>query len=154
MAAQRRHFLHEESTHIVRANALICEGDVNGAGLACTRMAKSVLDAGWSSFRSMLCYKAIRHRARFVETNERYSTQTCSVCEARGGPSGLKGLGVRTLVCDGCGTLYDRDINAGWNSLRSGRNIALQRLEIPAFRLGKMLSLGEQSCLHQSFLSR
>jgi transposase len=111
---------------------LICVGDVNSAALARTKMAKSVLDAGWSAFRSMLSYKtAMRRGARFVDTNERYSTQTCSVCSARGGPSGLKGLGVRSWECDGCGTLHDRDTNAARNILRSGRNIALQRTEIP-----------------------
>lgn len=131
VAAQRRHFLHEQSTRIVRENALICVGDVNSAALARTKMAKSVLDAGWSAFRSMLHYKALRHAAVFVEANERYSTQSCSVCGARGGPSGPKGLRVRAWVCDSCGTLHDRDTNAALNILRSGRNVALQRSEIP-----------------------
>ncbi|MDO9713127.1 RNA-guided endonuclease InsQ/TnpB family protein [Paracraurococcus lichenis] len=36
VAAQRRHFLHEQSTCIVRENALICVGDVNSVALACT----------------------------------------------------------------------------------------------------------------------
>lgn len=130
IAAQRRHFLHEQSTRIVRENALICVGDVNSAALARTKMAKSVLDAGWSAFRSMLRYKAMMHGARFVEANERHSTQSCSVCAARGGPSGPKGLRVRAWVCDGCGTLHDRDTNAARNILRSGRNVALQS-EIP-----------------------
>jgi putative transposase len=131
VAAQRRHFLHEQSTRIVRENALICVGDVNSAALARTNMAKSVLDAGWSAFRSMLHYKAIRHGAQFVETNEQYTTQTCSSCGARGGPSGPKGLRVRSWVCDGCGSLHDRDTNAALNILRSGRNIDRQRTEIP-----------------------
>jgi putative transposase len=131
VAAQRRYYLHEQSTRIVRANALICVGDVNSAALARTKMAKSVLDAGWSTFRSMLHYKAIRHGARFVEMNERCSTQTCSSCGARGGSSGPKGLRVRSWACDGCGTLHDRDTNAAQSILRSGRNIALQWTEIP-----------------------
>jgi transposase len=132
IAAQRRHFLHVASTRIARENALICVGDVNSAALARTKMAKSVLDAGWSAFRSMLSYKtAMRRGAWFVETNERYSTQSCSVCGARGGPRGLEGLRVRSWLCDGCGTLHDRDTNSGQNILRSGRNIALQRTEIP-----------------------
>ena len=133
VAAQRRHFLHETSTRIVGGNALICVGDVNSAALARTKMAKSVLDAGWTAFRSMLQYKtAMRPGARFVETNERYSTQTCSCCGSRGGaPRGVKGLRVRSWVCDGCGVLHDRDTNAALNILRSGRNAALQTTEIP-----------------------
>lgn len=105
VAAQRRHFLHETSTRIVRANALIVVGDVNSAALARTKMAKSVFDAGWSAFRSMLQYKmAMRPGARFVEANERYSTQTCSCCGSRAGsPKGWKGLGVRDWECADCG---------------------------------------------------
>ena len=132
VAAQRRHFLHETSARIVRENSLICVGDVNSAALARTGMAKSVLDAGWSAFRSMLRYKtAMRHGARFVETNERHSTQACSECMALGGPRGLQHLRVRSWACDGCGTLHDRDTNAARNILRSGRNIALLGTEIP-----------------------
>jgi transposase len=133
IAAQRRHFLHVESTRLIRANALVCVGDVNSAALARTKMAKSVLDAGWTAFRSMLRYKAIKHGARFVEANERYSTQTCSCCGSRAGsPRGVKGLRVRAWVCEGCGVVHDRDTNAALNILRSGRNVALQMTEIPA----------------------
>lgn len=142
VAAQRRHFLHEQSTRIVRENSLICVGNVNSARLARTRMAKSVFDAGWSAFRSMLRYKAMRHGARFVETDERHSTQACSVCGAIGGPKGLKGLGVRSWICSECGIWHDRDINAAMNILASGRNVVLQRSGIPAdynAALGKTL---------------
>lgn len=126
IAAQRRHFLHTESTRIARANALIVVGDVNSAALARTKMAKSVLDAGWSTFRSMLRYKAMRHGARFVEANERHSTQTCSSCGARSGPTGLKGLRVRHWDCSCCGVAHNRDTNAAVNILLSGRSAALQ----------------------------
>jgi transposase len=133
VAAQRRHFLHTLSTRIAKENTLVVVGNVNSAALARTKMAKSVLDAGWSAFRSMLQYKlAMRPGARFVEANERMSTQTCSDCGAIGGPKGLEGLRVRSWTCLECGSLHDRDTNASRNILRSGRNIALQCTEIPA----------------------
>lgn len=126
--AQRQHFLHQISTRIARENSLVCVGDVNSAALARTRMAKSVLDAGWSTLRSQLRYKiAMRHGATYVDVNERYSTQTCSCCGSRSGsPRGVKGLGVRTWVCGDCGASHDRDVNAARNILRSGRSAALQ----------------------------
>ena len=134
VAAQRRHHLHQISTRLAKENALVVVGNVNSAALARTKMAKSVLDAGWSAFRSMLRYKiAMRRGAVFVEATERYSTQTCSCCGSRAGsPKGLKGLGVRQWVCEGCGVLHDRDQNAAFNILLSGRSIALQATEIPA----------------------
>jgi putative transposase len=117
---------------LVRDHQLIVVGNVNAAGLARTRMAKSALDAGWSMLRGMLRYKAIRHGATYVEADERGSTQICSACGARSGPRGLKDLGVRTWVCTSCGVQHDRDTNAAVRILRSGRNVALQATEISA----------------------
>lgn len=131
IANQRRHFLHIQSARIAKANGLICVGNVNSAALARTKMAKSVLDAGWAAFRSQLRYKAIRHGATFVEVDERYTTQTCSACGSRSGsPKGVKGLRVRDWVCGGCGVLHDRDTNSAINILVSGRNAGLQSTEI------------------------
>jgi transposase len=131
IAAQRRHFLHTESTRIARTFQFVAVGDVNSAKLAKTRMAKSVLDAGWSSFRGMLKYKmAMAPGARYIEASERYSTQTCSACGSRcGSPRGVQGLQVREWVCDGCGVLHDRDTNASLNILFSGRSAALHLTE-------------------------
>jgi transposase len=43
------HLLHQESTRIVREHGRVIVGDVNSSRSAQTRMAKSVLDASWSS---------------------------------------------------------------------------------------------------------
>jgi IS605 OrfB family transposase len=122
----RKHFLHELSTRLVRENRRICVGNVNSAGLARTSLAKSVLDAGWTQLRSQLRYKAVRHGAEYIEVDERFSTQVCSACGARGGPQGREGLVVREWSCGGCGAWHDRDINSAINILFSGRNVGLQ----------------------------
>jgi transposase len=127
----RRNQLHEQSTRIARENELIVVGNVNAAKLAKTKMAKSVLDAGWSTFRNQLEYKARRHRARFVEADERYSTVTCSCCGAAGGPKGIAGLRVRHWDCSGCGASHDRDVNAARNILRVGQERLALVGEIP-----------------------
>jgi putative transposase len=126
-AHARRDFLHKLSTRIVREFDYIAVGNVAAAGLARTSMAKSVLDAGWSSFRDMLRYKAMAHGAWYAEVDERFSTQTCSACGARGGPQGREGLVVRAWVCGSCGALHDRDTNAALNLLlRSGHRTPVQ----------------------------
>jgi IS605 OrfB family transposase len=118
-ANRRSDFLHKLSAHIVREFDLIAVGDVSAAGLARTNMAKSVMDAGWSSFRSQLAYKAVKHGAWFEEVNESFTTQTCSDCGTQpdSRPRGIAGLGIRRWVCSECGGLHDRDVNAARNIL-------------------------------------
>jgi IS605 OrfB family transposase len=117
----RRDFHHKLSTRIVREFDYIAVGNVNAAGLAKTRLAKSVLDAGWSSFRSMLRYKAIAHGAWYEEVNESFSSRVCSSCASETGPKGVAELGIRSWICSECGMSHDRDINSARNILfRSG----------------------------------
>ncbi len=97
----------------------------------------SVLDAGWSTLRSQLRYKATRHGAEYIEVDERFSTQVCSACGARGGPQGREGLVVREWICNGCGARHDRDINSAINLLVSGRNVGLRQTEIPPLQGGE-----------------
>jgi putative transposase len=122
-AHRRSDFLHKLSARLVRDFDYIVVGNVNAAGLAKTKMAKSVLDAGWSDFRNQLAYKAVRHGAWFEEVNEAFSTQTCSGCGALpdSRPRGIAGLGIREWQCSDCGCLHDRDQNAALNILRCGR---------------------------------
>jgi IS605 OrfB family transposase len=112
IANRRKDLLHQLSTRLVAENGAIFVGNVNAAGLERTRMAKSVLDAGWSTFRTMLQYKCDDAGVWFDQIDEAYSTQTCSACEARSGPKGLKGLGIREWSCPECGAVHDRDVNA------------------------------------------
>jgi IS605 OrfB family transposase len=122
-ARRRLDFLHNRSVELARAFDHIAVGNVSASGLAQTSLAKSVLDAGWSSFRKMLAYKAMRHGARYVEVDERFTTQTCSNCGALpdSRPKGIAGLGIREWECSECGVVHDRDRNAALNILRRGR---------------------------------
>lgn len=120
IANARRHHLHEWSTKLARENELIVVGNVSPSKLAKTRMAKSILDASWTTLRNQLRYKASRHGARYVEADERYTSQACSDCGAVGGPKGIAELGVRHWVCPSCGSTHDRDVNAARNILRVG----------------------------------
>jgi len=126
IANARRHHLHVASRRLADANSLIVVGNVSAAQLAKTRMAKSVLDAGWATFKHMLRYKAARRQAAYVEADERYTSQTCCECGSLTGPRGLKGLGVRQWGCIECGASHDRDVNSARLILMSGRNVALQ----------------------------
>lgn len=127
IANARRHHLHVASTKLANENRLIVVGNVNAAQLKRTRMGKSVSDAGWSTFRHMLSYKAARRQAVYVEADERWTSQTCSGCGSLGGPKGRKGLSVRAWDCVECGASHDRDVNSARLILRSGQNAGLHQ---------------------------
>jgi IS605 OrfB family transposase len=119
---QRADFHHKLSARLVKEFDYIAVGNVNAARLAKTSMAKSVLDAGWSSFRDMLKYKSIAAGAWFDEVDENFTSQICSGCgslpDSR--PKGIANLGIREWVCSDCGAVHDRDTNAALNILRRG----------------------------------
>jgi IS605 OrfB family transposase len=119
---RRKDHLHKLSTRLVRENWAIFVGNVNASGLAKTKMAKSVLDAGWSSFRAMLEYKSHQAQVLFAEVNEAFTTQACSCCGVipASSPKGRAGLGIREWTCVDCGTVHDRDKNAARNILERG----------------------------------
>ncbi|MDD2608283.1 MAG: transposase [Giesbergeria sp.] len=119
---QRKDDMHQFSTTLVRKNAAIFVGDVVSAKLVKTKMAKSTLDAGWSSLKTMLEYKSHQAGIVFMEVNEAYSTQTCSCCGSipASSPKGRAGLGIRAWTCSDCGAAHDRDVNAARNILAAG----------------------------------
>lgn len=117
---RRKDFLHKLSTNLIKENSLVVVGNVDSSKLAKTKMAKSVLDAGWSMFRTMLEYKATRRQVKFLVVNEAWTSLTCSGCKNRTGPTGLVGLGIREWTCSECGSVHDRDTNAAINILALG----------------------------------
>ena len=121
VADSRRDFHHKTSTAIIRDNQAVYAEDLCVRALTRTRQAKSVHDAGWSAFVTMLEYKARKHGRVFAKVARSYpSSQVCSACGRRDGP---KPLHVRSWTCPGCGTLHDRDINAAVNVLTEGCRI-------------------------------
>ena len=127
IANKRKDTLHKLSHRLVRDFDYIAVGNVNSKGFAKTSMAKSVLDAGWSSFRTMLAYKSVAEGAQYEEVDEYLSTQTCSACGCISGPKGRAGLNKRSWVCSDCGCEHDRDVNAAVNLLfRSGHRTPVQ----------------------------
>jgi putative transposase len=80
---------------------------------------KSIHDAGWRQFLSLLAYKAACAGKRVEAVNPAYTSQDCSGCGARI----QKALSVRTHVCTNCGLILDRDANAARNLLWRGQSL-------------------------------
>lgn len=132
MKVQRRHervrclrhnFLHHAANKLVQDHDLIAVEDINVKGLARTRMAKSIHDAGWSAFMDMLTYKAVSAGASVVRVHPAYTSQDCSSCGARV----KKPLSQREHACPTCGLVLDRDHNAAINILlAAGRAVSVR----------------------------
>lgn len=81
-------------------------------------LARAVSDASWSSFRSMLEYKADWYGREVIAIDRFYpSSKTCSAC---GHIVDTLPLDIREWTCSKCGTVYDRDHNAAKNILAVG----------------------------------
>jgi putative transposase len=72
---------------------------------------KSIQDAGWRQFLSILTFKAASAGKRVEAVSPAYTTQECSGC----GVLVQKGLSVRWHACPDCGTSLHRDHNAARN---------------------------------------
>jgi len=86
---------HKAALRLIRDNQAVYAEDLAVAGLARTRLAKSVHDAGWSQFLRLLEEKA-EYYGRTFQPIGRFvpSSQVCSQCGVKDGP---KPLSVRTL---------------------------------------------------------
>jgi putative transposase len=110
---QRKDFHHKLSRKLVNENDLIAHEDLNVSGLARTRLAKSIHDAGWSAFIACLNAKAANAGRLVRAVSPHYTSQDCPQCGARV----KKTLAQRWHSCP-CGCELDRDVAAAQNILR------------------------------------
>lgn len=140
----RREFHHRLSTKLISENQGIAVEDLSVAGLARTKLAKSVHDAGWASFVNMLEYKAARYGRTLVKIGRFEPTsQVCSTCGVKDGP---KRLNVREWTCSACGTVHDRDHNAALN-VKTAAGLAVSACGAPV-RPESVLAQREETGSH------
>ncbi|MGL5804666.1 MAG: RNA-guided endonuclease InsQ/TnpB family protein, partial [Xenococcaceae cyanobacterium] len=80
IARQRKDFHFKTSLKLLQNYDVIAHEDLNIKGLAKTRLAKSILDAGWSQFISILSSKAESAGLLVIGVNPKNTTQNCSSC--------------------------------------------------------------------------
>jgi putative transposase len=114
----RADFHHKTALALVRQYDVIFSEDLQSANMVKNhRLAKSICDAGWSGFLSILSGKAAYAGKRVVAVPPAFTSQACSGC----GVLVHKGLSARWHDCPACGTSLHRDHNAALNILRAGR---------------------------------
>jgi putative transposase len=110
---QRKDFHYNVAHKLVKNYDLIAVEDLNIRGLARTKLAKSILDAAWGQFITILETVAVKCGVRVVKVNPYGTSQDCSSC----GIKVPKTLSIRTHECPKCGCVLDRDENAAINIL-------------------------------------
>jgi len=117
---QRADFHHKTALALIHANDTIYHEDLQTANMVKNHhLAKSISDAGWSMFLSILTYKAAWAGRRVVAVPPAYTSQRCSGC----GVMVHKGLSVRWHRCPDCGIALHRDHNAALNIERLGQSL-------------------------------
>jgi putative transposase len=111
VADKRKNFHFKTANYLLSKYDVIAVEDLNVKGLARTRLAKSVLDAGWSSFLSILTNKAVNAGLLVVAVRAYNTSQDCSNCDGKV----PKQLHERWHDCPHCGCCLDRDHNAAIN---------------------------------------
>ncbi|MBW4479180.1 MAG: transposase [Tolypothrix brevis GSE-NOS-MK-07-07A] len=111
VADTRKDFHFKTANNLLKKYDVIAVEKLNIKGLARTRLAKSINDAGWGQFLSILKVKAENAGLLVVEINPNGTSQECSSC----GHIVKKALSERTHNCPNCKVSLCRDLNASIN---------------------------------------
>ncbi|WP_298907413.1 IS200/IS605 family element RNA-guided endonuclease TnpB [uncultured Psychrobacter sp.] len=121
----RTDFLHKLSFNLIKNHDVIAIEDLNVKGMVKNhKLAKAILDSSWSTFTTMLAYKAQWYGKTLVKIDRWYpSSKTCSGCNHLLTKAELP-LSLRSWDCPSCLQTNDRDINASINILNEGLKLA------------------------------
>lgn len=121
----RTDFLHKLSFNLIKNHDVIAIEDLNVKGMVKNhKLAKAILDSSWSTFTTMLAYKAEWYGKTLVKIDRWYpSSKTCSGCNHLLTKAELP-LSLRSWDCPSCLQINDRDINASINILKEGLKLA------------------------------
>ena len=129
----RKDFLHKLSFNLIKNHDVIAIEDLNVKGMVKNhKLAKAISDSSWSSFTTMLAYKADWYGKTLVKIDRWFpSSKTCSNCNHLLTKAELP-LSVRMWNCPSCLQQNDRDINASINILHQGLILAKQSKTVGA----------------------
>ncbi|MEB3123720.1 MAG: IS200/IS605 family element RNA-guided endonuclease TnpB [Snowella sp.] len=118
----REDFLHKLSRKLVDENQVIVVENLAVKNMVKNHsLAKSISDAGWGQFCTMLKYKCEWEGKTYVEVDRFFpSSKTCNNCLNR---VDSLNLDIRNWQCPKCGENHDRDINAAKNIRDEGLRI-------------------------------
>ena len=116
VADTRKDFHFKTVKQLLSKYDVIAVEKLNVKGLARTRLAKSIHDAGWSQFINILSFKAENAGLKVIAVSPNGTSQSCSSC----GHVVKKPLSQRMHNCPVCHTSICRDLNASINIRNRG----------------------------------
>ncbi|AFZ11666.1 transposase, IS605 OrfB family [Crinalium epipsammum PCC 9333] len=121
IANTRQDSLHKISRKLVDENQAIIAENLCIKGLARTKLAKSIHDAGFGMLLNFIGYKLEREGGIFLQVDRFFpSTKLCNGCKFK---NNSLNLSVREWVCPECKIHHDRDENATQNLREEGIKI-------------------------------
>ena len=119
---KKQDFLHNISTKLINENQVIIMEDLNVSGMMKNhKLAKSIQELGLYELRRQLEYKSKWYGRELVFVNRWFpSSKTCCECGWKNNNLTLKD---REFICEDCGNIIDRDLNAAINIEREGIRI-------------------------------
>lgn len=127
VADARRDFHFKTANNLLKQYDVIAVEKLNLKGLVRTRLAKSIHDAGWGQFISILSNKAENAGLMVIAVNPNGTSQSCSNC----GHVVKKPLSQRRHNCPVCHISMCRDLNAAINiKNRAAGHPALQKAQL------------------------
>lgn len=117
VANVRADALHKATGGLASRYETVAAENLNVAGMTRNRrLARAIADQGFGQARRMLAYKTTWNGGQLVLASRFYpSSKTCSACSAVKAKLTLKD---RVFMCDACGLVLDRDVNAARNLLQ------------------------------------
>jgi putative transposase len=114
LANIRKDTTHKLTASLTKHHALIAIEDLHVSGMLKNhKLAQAVSDSNFGEIRRQLTYKAEWQSVHLVTIDRFYpSSKTCSGC---GYIKPKLGLSERTFICEECGLVLDRDVNAAMN---------------------------------------
>jgi putative transposase len=152
VSRQRKEYCKRVAYSVIQSNDLVAYEDLNVQGLVRNRhLAKSISDAGWSTFRQWLEYFGFKYGKATIAVIPHNTSQNCSHC----GKKVKKSLSTRTHVCPHCGFVGDRDVNAAINILKLalctvGHTGTYAWGDLPSWAIGAILSSNGESVNQES----
>jgi putative transposase len=148
VANVRKDTLHQVTSRLARTKSAVVLEDLNVRGMVQNHhLAQAITDVGFYEFRRQMVYKGQWYGCQIILAPRFYpSTKRCSHC---GHIKVEMDLGTRVYICDHCGLVIDRDLNAALNLEQFTTGSSPER-----YACGESVSPGYQAVLVEAGTER